>query len=433
MQASELPGTLVFAGTDSALARVFRPVRTARWETARCRRGQRGRGREDTIADLMRSDAGAIRAWIETAEHDELVQAVYPLSDKARSKLAGALDLARGHTRVQYVAYEICTMPHGFGTRYTSKDDWYVGKEDIPEDIRSRVALLREVLEKVAADPTIDHSPATMKIFMAPEFLFRGPKGAYALKHVLGTESRHAEAGESTIGSGQPVSENSLQAQLAQLTLSPKWRDWVFVFGTVVGYKQPLAGGAPAAPTAAERRRASRPPTPCARGITRFTTSRSCSAAAARRWRRRSARALRDQELALGHRLPQPRAVRRARQRRRASMLDPVDDLESRTLALAGDADTLEIDDDGLFTMNGVSFGLEICLDHAKHRLVRAAAKSGAKVQVQLVPSGGMEIHEESICVEPGGHVFQHRSARRGRRAPLAALARSAAEPLVTP
>ena len=101
-------------------------------------------GVSDQIEHLMRSNAGAIRSWLETAEQEEVTSAVYPLSDKARSKLAGALDLARGYTRVQYIAYEICTMPHGFDTRYTGKDDWYVGKEDIPEDIRGRVALLRE-------------------------------------------------------------------------------------------------------------------------------------------------------------------------------------------------------------------------------------------------------------------------------------------------
>ena len=372
-------------------------------------------GVSDQIEHLMRSNAGAIRSWLETAEQEEVTSAVYPLSDKARSKLAGALDLARGYTRVQYVAYEICTMPHGFDTRYTGKDDWYVGKEDIPEDIRGRVALLREVLEKVAADPTIDHSPATMKIFMAPEFLFRGPKGAYALKHVLGTESCHAEAGESTIGSGQPVSENSLQAQLAQLTLSPKWRDWVFVFGTVVGYKQPSVDGAPAAPTAE--------PAPAGKSTADAVREGNyeiynvslvqCGGCASLEEAERRARCVIKSSRSgidfLNHAQFGGLANGDVR-----SMLDPVDDLEGRTLALAGDADTLEIDDDGLFTMNGVSFGLEICLDHAKHRLVRAAAKSGAKVQVQLVPSGGMEIHEESICVEPGGLVFHCDGLKKG-------------------
>ena len=254
-----------------------------------------------------------------------------------------------------------------------------------------------------------------MKIFMAPEFLFRGPKGAYALKHVLGTESCHAEAGESTIGSGQPVSAELAAGAARAAHALAKWRDWVFVFGTVVGYKQPSVAARPPRPRPSPRRRASRPPTPCARGITRFTTSRSCSAAAARRWRRRSWRARcvikssRSGIDFLNHAQFGGLANGDVR-----SMLDPVDDLEGRTLALAGDADTLEIDDDGLFTMNGVSFGLEICLDHAKHRLVRACARSGAKVQVQLVPSGGMEIHEESICVEPGGLVFHCDGLKKG-------------------
>ena len=369
-------------------------------------------GVSDQIEHLMRSNAGAIRSWLETAEQEEVTSAVYPLSDKARSKLAGALDLARGYTRVQYVAYEICTMPHGFDTRYTGKDDWYVGKEDIPEDIRGRVALLREVLERVAADPNVDQSPATMKIFMAPEFLFRGPKGAYALKHVLGTESRYAEAGESTIGSGQPVSADSLQAQLAQLTLEPKWRDWVCVFGTVVGYK--AAGGAPAA-TAAETAAAGKSTADVVREEKYELYNVSlvqCGGCASLEEAERRARCVIKSSRS-GIDFLNSAQFGGLANGDVTTMLNPVDD-ESRTLAVAGDADTLEIDDDGLFTMNGVSFGLEICLDHAKHRLVRACARSGAKVQVQLVPSGGMEIHADSICVEPGGLVFHCDGLKKG-------------------
>ena len=44
----------------------------------------------------------------------------------------------------------------------------------------------------------------------------------------------------------------------------------------------------------------------------------------------------------------------------------------------------------------------------------RACARSGAKVQVQLVPSGGMEIHADSICVEPGGLVFHCDGLKKG-------------------
>jgi hypothetical protein len=44
------------------------------------------------------------------------------------------------------------------------------------QDISSRVALLQHAIETAYADPHINHSPSTMKIFMAPEFMFRGPK-----------------------------------------------------------------------------------------------------------------------------------------------------------------------------------------------------------------------------------------------------------------
>jgi hypothetical protein len=79
------------------------------------------------------TQAAMVHRFIESASDEEMVRAVYPLSDVSRSKLAAALDLARGYTHVQYIPYEVCTMPHGVGTRGSNKDDWYIGKEDIPE------------------------------------------------------------------------------------------------------------------------------------------------------------------------------------------------------------------------------------------------------------------------------------------------------------
>jgi hypothetical protein len=43
-----------------------------------------------------------------------------------------------------------------------------------------------------------------------------------------------------------------------------------------------------------------------------------------------------------------------------------------------------------IFTMDGITFGLEVCLDHRMKRLVSASDKDG--VQIQLIPSAGMSI-----------------------------------------
>lgn len=57
-----------------------------------------------------------------------------------------------------------------------------------------------------------------------------------------------------------------------------------------------------------------------------------------------------------------------------------------------------------LFTMDGITFGLEVCRDHALGRL--AHSPEGGKVQIQLIPSCGMNIENDSVGGVTGGIVF---------------------------
>ena len=63
-----------------------------------------------------------------------------------------------------------------------------------------------------------------------------------------------------------------------------------------------------------------------------------------------------------------------------------------------------------VFTVDGITFGLEVCLDHANRRLRKyydnSAEASDPKVQVQLIPSWGMSIARPSICCTTNGLVF---------------------------
>jgi hypothetical protein len=52
-----------------------------------------------------------------------------------------------------------------------------------------------------------------------------------------------------------------------------------------------------------------------------------------------------------------------------------------------------------IFTIDGIKFGLEICLDHLNQRL-----NPGAGVQIQLVPSAGAHL-SQFACV-PNGIAF---------------------------
>jgi hypothetical protein len=56
-----------------------------------------------------------------------------------------------------------------------------------------------------------------------------------------------------------------------------------------------------------------------------------------------------------------------------------------------------------LFDMDGLSFGLEVCLDHLQKRLKQSNA---GPVRVQLIPSCGMSIKDPSKHMLPNGFIF---------------------------
>lgn len=57
-----------------------------------------------------------------------------------------------------------------------------------------------------------------------------------------------------------------------------------------------------------------------------------------------------------------------------------------------------------VFTMDGISFGLEVCRDHYLKRL--AHSEEAGKVLIQLVPSAGMSIEDASIACVQNGLIF---------------------------
>lgn len=61
--------------------------------------------------------------------------------------------------------------------------------------------------------PEIDRSSETLKLFVAPEFYWRGPRGAYDVD-LLFEKFRTLTVGYS----------------------DHKFKDWTFIFGTAVGY-----------------------------------------------------------------------------------------------------------------------------------------------------------------------------------------------------
>lgn len=232
---------------------------------------------------------------------------------------------------IQYVAFEICTMPNGFQTKCKS-DDYYIGLEDCDADLTSRVTVVKNVLDQAIADPSID--PAALKVFMMPEFFFRGRIGAYTLQQILG-EDKNAEG--------------SIQEILSSLVLDAKWASWIFVFGTVVGYKSIPKEGQ------------------FHYEIYNVAIIQQGGLLTSSEAKKQSVCVMKEhksgidflQSAAFGDLLD--------------SGVRPIENAdEVQTIALQGDPDKLQLDTDCIFTMLDVTFGLEVCLDHACKSWCRA-------------------------------------------------------------
>lgn len=147
------------------------------------------------------------------------------------------------YSNVQFIAWEIYTGPvyssgaanHYQGIARAEGDRrWDVLSQCL--DISARVEFTRLAMEAAyqAADPDTN----TLKIFMAPEFLYRGAAGAY-LSDLLNGWVEDAPKDFSDGRNPLPPPYNrawgGLFGELRALAADPRFQDWVFIFGTAVG------------------------------------------------------------------------------------------------------------------------------------------------------------------------------------------------------
>jgi hypothetical protein len=76
----------------------------------------------------------------------------------------------------------------------------------------------------------------------------------------------------------------------------------------------------------------------------------------------------------------------------------------AQSLQQAGTKQVSELVGGSIFTMDGVTFGLEVCRDHLLGRL--AHSKESGKVLIQLIPSCGASITHSSIACTQNGVIF---------------------------
>jgi hypothetical protein len=327
------------------------------------------------LAELM----AAIKAWAtdkyDRNEGSRRLPAMKALENVVIAKL-DALDNRSGHRYSNAVCigyavgtgdYSAVLVPANPATRLSDEEN------DIAQRCREMIKAIRVAAHcyaTSAAGTSDAEKRRSLKIFMAPEFFFRGPYGAYA-----------------DIGCISKIFDT-----IALETSQDAYLDWLFVFGTVIctsdkelnsgkqgnlleNYAIVQRGGGDSSgqtnivvakefPSHVDFKHP---------GVTNLqwfdpATSKANIAGVSER-----------------HFMPE--GARR----------DPLN-------GALGGASQSELVGGCIFTMDGIRFGLEVCRDHCLKRL--ASSKEAGTAHIQLIPSAGMSIDPAATSCVPGGIVF---------------------------
>lgn len=269
------------------------------------------------------------------------------------------------YQKVQFIGYQLYTGPAT--PTENPNDNYYVGLDDDIADIAKRVALMKDAID--TAYPKASTDLGTLKIFMAPEFYFRGKNGAYPISRLAG---------------GDPdLDPQSLLGGLSLIAQEDKYKDWLFVFGTGLfhsvdhfnRYEAYNVAIVQKGSFATEQERLSK----CVVCRKQFMSRIDFLKVPATGIR------LHD----VGHLMPLMRT-----------------DYDGE-LNTPGTPGKDGYSGGGIFVLDGITFGLEVCLDHAKYRLKFAWPNEDQyEIQIHLLPSGGMSILPPAAATCEGGYIF---------------------------
>ncbi|MBC1238254.1 hypothetical protein [Nostoc sp. 2RC] len=258
--------------------------------------------------------------------------------------------------QIQFISYCV-----NVGYKVSGNSKTYPSLDNDLDDMNERIAHLGEVLALIKTKPEVDKNNNTKKIFMIPEFFFRGKKGYYLINNI--------KLGEVSTNKTYP---DYLVKMLQSIFLNNGLKDWIVICGTsVYGWHEENA-----------------------------TYVYNCSLV---------------QE---GNYTDPKDAYKVAHliQKELKSNIDFVEGkdnsflhLERMSSFLPTEQQEKEFDGRSIFNLLSipVKIGLEICLDHAIGRLKnRTNLEERKDIKIQLIPSAGMTIRNESIVVADDGYVF---------------------------
>ncbi|MDW6003241.1 hypothetical protein [Vibrio mangrovi] len=112
-------------------------------------------------------------------------------------------------------------------TQDISGSRYYLGDADAKLDIKKRCDILKESIEAAEKNTNIKKTPDVLKIFMASEFFFRGAQGGYPIETIP-----------------------EIMTEMGKTVHNDTYKDWLFIWGTAIGYQKHSEGGKPIRHTA---------------------------------------------------------------------------------------------------------------------------------------------------------------------------------------
>lgn len=254
---------------------------------------------------------------------------------------------------VQFIGHSLCTAPE----QDAQGNMTYLGHPSDAQDYAHRCDVVDQAIQTALQHASSD--PACLKLYMMPEFFFRGVNGAYTVDRT-----------------------SNVILELQNLVRKEEFEDWIFVFGTILSqsvdteinryqaYNHCLVQKGGAAPATDEGRLV----------IKEFKSTIDFIT-----WQRLSARngpfPLSDEWT--GH---------------LARLAPSIPNMPSSEWQLRHD------DGHCIFTLDGLTIGVEICLDHLMQRI--GNSMEPPSLDIQLVTSCGMQLMDPALNLRDGGLAF---------------------------
>ncbi|TYL42137.1 hypothetical protein [Dickeya sp. ws52] len=277
------------------------------------------------------------------------------------------------YKKAQFISYQLNTFTDYYNS---SKDYGYLGNDKSETDINYRINIMKDCIAKSQASLTLDNTDETLKIFMAPEFYFRGNQGAYPVEKI-----------------------SIIMSKMREMTKDKKFKDWLFVFGTAIGYLKHDDGSYEIFNVALVQKG----------GYADATKDNSVIV-----YKEYISHIdfLRLSNAHINWKKPLNR-IGVVGENNNTQKLTPVSgsrDVNSQQINPVGAGKELSksgLGGQGIFTIDNVTFGLEICLDHLNGRLHDSPPAAGQYIpQIHLITSAGASIIEENVITTKGGLVF---------------------------